>query len=369
MEEFIIAANSGLYEELMSDSIETDLETGSFTVSGTDKERKKTLQLLRKQYDQSLRKTGLLIGLRRHWLRYAAAILLIAGVSAYIWSRKPTEEAGKIASTRNTDVAAPGSNLAVITLGDGTVISLDTISSGQLASQGNVRIKKLNDGKIVYEGLNEGEIIYNTISVPRGSKTTSITLSDGSRVYLNAATELTYPVSFSPTERRVEIKGEGYFEITKDAKRQFIVSDGNTITEVLGTTFNINAYPDELFAATTLLEGAVKVSTENTSLLLKPGEQSKTDKQGELSLATGVNTEEVIAWKNGYFQFKEADLLTIARQISRWYNVDFIFENKKAESEVFRGKFSRTSSLAELLKVLEFSDVKFTIDGSKVIIK
>jgi transmembrane sensor len=365
-EEFIQFANSSHHEDIISDFIETDLKAESFKNLSTEKEKTKTLQVLRKQYPRK----GVLVNFRGNWLKYAAAILIIAAAGMYFWKNNVADNAvEKIASTKSTDVAAPETMRAIITLSDGRVIRLDTIANGELAIQGNVKIKKLSDGKIIYEGLSEGEVIYNTITVPRGSKTTSLTLSDGTKVYLNSASSLRYPVSFSSKERKVEITGEGYFEIAKDAKRKFIVSAGNTNTEVLGTAFNINAYPDESIAAITLLEGAVKVSAGNNYFILKPGEQSRINKENVLNLAEDVNIDEVIAWKNGYFQFKEADLKTIARQISRWYDVDFVFENKKAESEIFRGEFSRTSSLSELLKVLEYSDVKFTIDGNKVIIK
>ena len=364
-EEFLHAARSGHYDELLNDAIETDLDAENFKRLSKEEEKIGILQLIRKQYARPARVRFI----KRPLFKYAAAILIIATVTTFLLSRGGLEDKEQPVVAKQVDVAAPGAVLATITLEDGTRINLETATEGVLASQGNVKIMKAADGRISYSGGGQDKLMYNTITVPRGSKATSIVLSDGSKVWLNAGSSLRYPVLFAENERRVEINGEGYFEITKDAKRKFLVSDGNSITEVLGTSFNVNNYADESVTTTTLLEGAVKVSADGNEFILKPGEQSVNDRKGKLSVKENINTEEVVAWKNGFFMYESADFQTIARQASRWYNVEFIFENKKAGSEIFHGTFSRDASLAELLKILELSDVKFKIDGDKVIIK
>lgn len=364
-EEFLRAARSGHYDELLNDAIETDLDAESFKRLSKEDEKAEMLQLIRKQYAPPARVRFI----NRPLFKYAAAILVIATVIVFLLNRPSPEAKEQPVAMKQVDVAPPGAVLATITLEDGTQINLETAAAGVLASQGNVTITKTGDGKISYSSGDQDELMYNTITVPRGSKATNIVLSDGSKVWLNAGSSLRYPVVFARNERKVEINGEGYFEITKDAKRKFLVSDGNSITEVLGTSFNVNSYDDENVTTTTLLEGAVKVSAAGNEFILEPGEQSVNDRNGKLSVNDNINTEEVIAWKNGLFMYESADFGTIARQASRWYNVEFIFENKKAETEIFHGTFSRNAPLTELLKILELSDVKFKIDGDKVIIK
>ena len=308
--------------------------------------------------------------LKTAWFRYAAAIIIVLGTGAFLLFNK-SENKSATAIAVKQDVPAPSSDQATLTLANGQQIVIGGSLAGEIANEGNVQIQRNANGEIIYEGqtLSGAATQYNILTVPRGGRIATILLSDGTRVFLNSASSLKYPVQFSGDERRVELSGEAYFEVAKNAKAKFTVSDGKMLTEVLGTSFNIHAYPEEEESNITLLDGAVKVSNNHQSTVLKPGEQCLTGDDNVLQVNNDVNVEEVIAWKNGYFQFEQASLSTIAKEVSRWYDVHFVFENKLAEKETFHAKFSRNSTLSELLKILEFTDVKFEIKGNEVTIK
>lgn len=305
--------------------------------------------------------------LKTAWFRYAAAILIIIGIGAYFY----TYQTSKPVVTKTNTVAgvpAPGTNRATLTLANGQKIFIDSAGQGILASEGGANIEKTGDGNIIYKGsgVNQ-ELQYNILSVPRGSQLASIVLSDGSKVYLNAASSLKYPVIFSAHERRVEITGEAYFEIAKDAKRKFVVANGNIETEVLGTSFNVNTYADEPAAKITLVEGKVKVSSNNKSIIIQPGEQVEAH-ANEIKRNDNVDIEEVVAWKNGRFLFNSADIETIMRQVARWYDVDVVYEKKTTET--ISGALPRSENVSQLLKILEATGkVDFKINGKQIIVK
>lgn len=305
--------------------------------------------------------------LKTAWFRYAAAILIIIGIGAYFY----TYQTSKPVVTKTYTVAgvpAPGTNRATLTLANGQKIFIDSAGQGILASEGGANIEKTGDGNIIYKGsgINQ-EPQYNILSVPRGSQLASIVLSDGSKVYLNAASSLKYPVVFSADERRVEITGEAYFEIAKDAKRKFVVANGNIETEVLGTSFNVNTYADEPAAKITLVEGKVKVSSNNKSIIIQPGEQVEAH-ANEIKRNDNVDIEEVVAWKNGRFLFNSADIETIMRQVARWYDVDVVYEKKTTET--ISGALPRSENVSQLLKILEATGkVDFKINGKQIIVK
>jgi ferric-dicitrate binding protein FerR (iron transport regulator) len=277
------------------------------------------------------------------------------------------EEQPTIAANPPTDIAAPTGNRATITLADGTKVFLDSAGKGQLAQQGTIKLIKLANGKIAYQPVDNGRgqsIAYNTLSNPRGSKVIDMQLSDGSHVWLNAGSSITYPVAFIGSDRRVELEGEGYFEVAKDAKRKFIVTANGVSTEVLGTHFNVNAFKDDGDdIKITLLEGSVKINNGNASGLLKPGQQALVAK--EVKIVSDVDLHLVMAWKNGYFQFDKASLQNVMKQISRWYDVDVVYEGYNQPRE-FAGEIQRDLSLSEVLKILEKNKVHFRIEGKKL---
>jgi transmembrane sensor len=305
------------------------------------------------------------------WLPWssAAAIILLLGTGVYLYVNHPSPKKTFGTAIKQTplinDVPAPVNSKAILTLADGSKIELDSISNGTLARQGNVKIVKQGDGQITYNGMGS-EDLYNTINVPRGSKVVTIKLSDGTQVWLNSESSLRYPASFTGTERKVEITGEAYFEVAHTAV-PFIVKKDAMEIKVLGTHFNINTYENEGINKVTLLEGSIKVSISNHQNFLKPGQQAQI--KDDIKMVNGVDIEEVVAWKNGKFQFGEkADLNQIMRKIARWYDVDVEFEGG-AINQRFGGEMPMNSNLSQVLEILRTSGVNFTIDGKKVIVK
>jgi ferric-dicitrate binding protein FerR (iron transport regulator) len=269
-----------------------------------------------------------------------------------------------------------GENKAILTLGDGSKIILDDAKNGILANQGGNSVLKAAEGEVIYSFLSEVKdpltvdentpVIYNTIETPKGGKF-QIKLPDGSKVWLNAASSLRFPTVFNGSKRQVELKGEAYFEVSPDKSKIFEVNTRNQVVQVLGTHFNINAYLDEPTVNTTLLEGSVRVSDlrTNISQLLKPGEQSQLSEQMEV--INLKNTNEAVAWKEGYFQFDEADIKTVMRQIERWYDVSVVYEGDLPNYR-FGGEIERNLSLLQVLKVLEKTKVHFRLEGREVIV-
>ncbi|HEX5025063.1 MAG TPA: FecR domain-containing protein [Agriterribacter sp.] len=306
------------------------------------------------------------------WWRLSAAVMAVifSGTLAYLWfSFKDTHEQRPVAVQKklhNSDIQ-PGRNKAVLILDSGKEVVLDEVKNGDVTQQGNSRIVKV-DGRLAYhqEG-NLGLVVYNTIATPRGGQY-QVVLADGSKVWLNAASSLRYPTSFPGKERVVELTGEGYFEVAKNAEQPFHVKVNNMDVQVLGTHFNIMAYHDERNVKTTLLEGSVKINTGNNTALLEPGQQARLQ-NASLTIAGNVDVEEVVAWKNGYFQFeRNANLQQVMRQIARWYDVEITYEGN-IPVRSFGGKISRDSNLSEVLKVLQLSKIDFTIEGRKLIVK
>ncbi len=309
----------------------------------------------------------------RIWIRYAsaAAILIAISIGSYFLGlnklQKPLAQTNFL---QVHDVKAPATNNAIITLSNGKQIILDSAGNGTLAMQGNVNLVKLADGKIAYVGSNDNrnEVIYNTLTNPRGSKVISLTLSDGSQVWLNAESSLRYPTAFTGNERKVEITGEAYFEVAHDAAMPFIVRKGEMETKVLGTHFNVNVYDNEPVIKVTLLEGSVKVSKASETTQLAPGQQAQINTNGKILLNKTVEIDEVMAWKNGRFELNGNTIEPIMRQVARWYDVDIEYKGA-LPTDNFMGAVSRQENVSELLKILEQTKaVNFSIDGKKIIV-
>ncbi|MBX3252967.1 MAG: FecR domain-containing protein [Chitinophagaceae bacterium] len=298
---------------------------------------------------------------------YAAAVLLI---TVGIYFRGQYVKRTVVVSPEkqlSVDVSAPSANRSVITLSDGQNIYIDSVTTGVVAIQGNVHIRKTSDGSIEYvdNGYNGG-LQYNTLTVPRGSQIASIILSDGSRVIVNAGSTMKYPVSFYRRDRGVEITGEAYIEVVKDAGRRFVVTGGGTVTEVLGTHFNVNTYPDETDMKVTLLEGSVKVSSSAEQKMIKPGEQAVYGR-GAMQVHTGINVNQVIAWKNGLFDFQDKHLPEVMRQLSRWYDLQVIYNGKVPDIEFF-GQMGRNLKLSDVLNVLRDAGLRFRMEEGRRLI-
>ncbi len=307
------------------------------------------------------------------WSSVAACVVILIGLTVYFkLEKKSTIQIAQNSGAGHvfTSDVLPGGDKAVLTLADGSTIVLSEAQNGTLAQQGHSKLIKLNNGRLAYStgtsGTNEKKILYNTISTPRGGQY-QVELPDGSQVWLNAASSIRFPAEFSGMERRVEITGEAYFEVMKSSSKPFVVKVNESEVQVMGTHFNIMAYPDEASVETTLLEGSVKFVKEKVVNVLKPGQQSQLSKDGRLRILDVVNTEDVMAWKNGLFNFKGEDIGLILRQLSRWYDVEIVYE--KVINDHFYAEIPRNTKLSDILRALELTGkVHFRIDGKKIIV-
>ncbi|RYZ31243.1 MAG: FecR family protein, partial [Sphingobacteriales bacterium] len=307
----------------------------------------------------------------KQWWKYAAAaaVVLAIGIGLYQFSRSNSSSAPlaqqTLASAPDTTIQ-PGDNKATLMLDDGSVVTLSDAKDGLLADQGGTSVMKLSNGELAYESRNTSAatILYNTITTPRGGKY-RLTLPDGSKVWMNAESSLRYPTSFSGDTRDVMLTGEAYFEIAHNPAQPFRVAVKDMKVEVLGTHFDIMAYDNEPVIATTLVEGSVRINAPSKQIQLTPGQQATQDNSGKLQVYNDVNIQQVLAWKNDYFQFNGDKLDKLMRQIERWYDVSAVYTGAIPDRK-FGGKISRSSSLADVLKVLELSDVKFRVEGKTI---
>ncbi len=302
------------------------------------------------------------------WSKAAAAavIILLAGAAA-IWQmqRKPTASSPNIAQITKTDVA-PGGAKATLTLADGTTVTLDS-AGNQVISSGNTTITRQR-GQLLYNAGKAGGVLqYNTLSTPRGGQF-RVVLPDGSKVWLNSASSLRYPLAFTGKDRVVELDGQGYFEVAPNAGQPFKVRVRSMEVQVLGTHFDVMAYKDENTVNTTLLEGAVQVTEGGAKQLLKPGQQAVLDTRSHEMLVQPANVNKVIAWKNGLFVFNNMTLPAILREVARWYDVDIVYQGTPS-AELYGGGIARDLHLSNVLALLEAGGSNhFKIEGRKIIV-
>jgi ferric-dicitrate binding protein FerR (iron transport regulator) len=312
--------------------------------------------------------------LRTAWFRYAAAVVLVAGAALYFLlnTGKKEKQAVEIAQAE----IQPARESAILTLANGETILLDTAANGNLTTQGGTQVVKLANGEILYTGgASSDEVVWNTMSTAIGRQY-QVSLPDGTRVWLNAASSITYPTAFKEAKRIVRVKGEVYFEVAKDQNRPFHVEVyGGSEVQVLGTSFNINSYDNEPGSKTTLLEGSVKVVSSGEGIMLKPGQQAAIAYTGQniagsnkIIVASAVDTEHALAWKNGLFNFEGLDIKAAMRQLERWYNIKVEYApGAKIDNDAFGGKMYRNSSLSDVLAILQkLAGVKFRMEGNKV---
>ncbi|WP_207510931.1 FecR family protein [Longitalea luteola] len=400
LKEFLDAAVLPEFEPVLKAALDRDLQSTTIAGSSAEGQAEQSFESFRQL--MTGHDTGPAPKYRRMqtgfaWLRYAAILILVAGTVIWMLTKKaPDQNDQQPLAQEITPVdIAPGGNRAQLTLSDGSVILLDSAVDGMLAQQGNAKIVKLNNGQLVYAQKDEktGNPLtndpvrtdhpgghspsFNTLTTPRGGQY-KLTLPDGSNVWLNAASSITYPTAFTAKERVVTITGEAYFEVAKNAARPFIVKKGTTSVTVLGTHFNVNAYEDEANLKVTLLEGSVKVSSEagnrkwenkaEHSAILKPGQQAVVKPHSPLAINYSPDIDKVMAWKNGIFNFHRASLQEVMRQLSRWYNVDVIYE-KGIPAMEFGGEMGRDLTLAQVLKGFEDMEIHFRIEaGNRLIV-
>lgn len=298
---------------------------------------------------------------KRLLIASAAAAVLILAVVGYTLL-KPSAPVSKEGQYLVQD-ALPAGNKAILTLGNGEQVVLDSMATGSRLDQA----VKEDSGRLTYLDAATDIVQINSLATPRGGRFT-ITLPDGTRVWLNAASRLTYPTAFKGNDRTVELLGQAYFEVAKAANRPFRVKVGKLNVNVLGTSFDIMAYPDEKNVNTTLVEGSVRVDNGNTMKLLQPQQQAIADLKAGLLTVQKADIDRTLAWKNGLFIFNNADFEWVLREISRWYDVEFI--NMAGNSnELYGGSMSRNAKLSEVLHLLSTaSSLHFTIEGRKVTI-
>lgn len=327
--------------------------------------------------------------IKHRWFRVAiataAVALLLVSISIVLFrNNKPVDEINQVVEIPKTIIKEkplykndikPGGNQAILTLADGTKIVLDKASEGALARQGNTTVIKLDDGRLAYNMQTVSKIpttklLYNTLSTPRGGQY-RVTLPDGTIVWLNASTSLRFPTAFTGNERKVEIKGEAYFEVAKNEAMPFIVTAENSEIKVLGTHFNISAYADDKVLKTTLLEGSVEFSVAKQAgsgsevVKLQPGQQAQLDEANTLKVVE-ADTKEAIGWKNGFFIFNNEDIGSIMQKVTRWYDVKVVYDVND-ENIRFTGNISRAENVSEVLRVLELTEtVHFKIEGKTI---
>ncbi len=370
--EFLDSGDTYLLQELLREDFFNEINA---SIDQHDEAAKEILYKIHQKISAAKRKSGKtpVVSLKR--ISVAASFFLLAFSAYFSLYNKQSNPITVVETPSKQPLLndfVPGEDKAVLTLADGSVVILDDASNGNIALQGAVQIQKVNDGKLQYQaGGEELETVFNSVSTPKGGKF-QLTLSDGTKVWLNSSSSLKFPVVFNGNERKVELHGEGYFEVAENKQKPFKVDvAGRGEVEVLGTHFNVNAYADEASLNTTLLEGSVKVRVGSSSKpsMLVPGQQARIFPNGELKTTSDINLEEVVAWKNGKFHFGEStDMETVMRQIGRWYDVDVEYSGNFSGKHL-GGTISRDVNASKVFQMLELTGVaKFRIVGKKVLV-
>ncbi|MFL9481961.1 FecR family protein [Chitinophagaceae bacterium LWZ2-11] len=307
---------------------------------------------------------------RYKWMAAAILLLVVGTVFLIRTISHPKRDNSTTPGAMAESSILPGSNKAILTLADGSNISLDSLNKETIANQGSATIVKQGSGCLKYEAANasgNNTIPTNSITTPKGGQY-AVVLSDGTKVWLNADSKLTFPTAFTGNQRNVTLKGEAYFEVAKNKEMPFVVKVDETEIKVLGTHFDIMAYDDEAAIATTLLEGSVQMSHNKQTTLLKPGEQGSYNKSQNNLTVHEADGDAAIAWKNGYYYFNRTDLQTVMRQIARWYNVEVEYKGNVPKDEIVGRKIPRSADVSEVLHIMELIGIHFKIEGRKIIV-
>ncbi|KAA8479711.1 FecR family protein [Arcticibacter tournemirensis] len=358
-------------EQLFSDKPDGFTLYESFDGADLREEKERRRRVFQQIRGTITRKRKRVLTLRMLYAAAASvALILLAGIfnkDAIL----PAVQSQKKVSVSKMPVIKPGSNAAVLTLSDGSVIHIDESANGLIASEGKTHVRKLTDGRIIYEtggpDNKQKTSLFNTISIPRAGQY-NVTLPDGTQVWLNSESTLIFPVAFTGRDRRVRLKGEAYFEVANDAKKPFMVETETADIEVLGTHFNVRAYPADDAVYATLLEGAVKLNNGRDGKILSPGEQGISLSSNDAISVRKVRVSDAIAWKNGLFVFRDNTVREIMEQVARWYDVEIEFQGN-VEERTFGGVYSKNRDLAQLLASMELTGlVHFKAEGRRIIV-
>lgn len=377
-----IPENQDLFQEL----IHSQLQSGLLDL---DEPSSRTLERIQQSLAEKIKENteDNVVGihrrrsLQRHWLRYAAAVICLLAAGTYLWFRNMEQPAKSTAGTIPEEIV-PGKQGAVVTLADGSEVVLDSLGNGIVASENGAQVV-LKDGQLTYDptGITENKIVYNTTRTPRGRQF-KLQLPDGTMVWLNAASSLRYPTTFGGADRRVEITGEAYFEVARNPRQPFFVKiNDQAEVEVLGTSFNVNAYKEEASINTTLIDGSIRASVvpdakqgNAESAVLKPGQQARImnlladASKSSIKIVNNADFDKVLAWKNGLFNFQDKSFEEVMRLLERWYDIEVVYEQGVPDIQ-FVGEMSRDVSFEGLIRVLKESEVHFRLeDGKRLII-
>ena len=349
---------------LLAQHIGEDLDEATF-IGGIDPQLTARIQhrlAERRKKERNIRSFGY-----RSIVAAAAVVLLIAaGIGIWIrQTRTPPVLAGKQQPSKTNDIP-PGKEGAILTLADGTTIDLDSTTNGNISRQGNTKITKTN-GLLAYKPSDnkQAEVLYNTVTVPPAHQI-QLSLADGSKVWLNASSSLRFPAAFTGNQRTVELTGEGYFEIAPNTSQPFTVRVGGIEVQDIGTQFNIMAYSNEPAVRTTLVQGAVKVVSGAGSALLRPNEQADATKEA-IAVQHEADVESAIAWKNGLFLVNGADLPSVLRQISRWYDIEIVYAGNIPKGHMI-ADIPRTMNLSHVIELLQQFGIPCQLQGKKLLI-
>lgn len=304
-------------------------------------------------------------------MRYSAAavifLVMAVGIYALFAPQSSVSESALLTKNERKEIIQQGSKKAILTLGDGSEVVLDTVNQNLAIRQGNARISKQSLSTLAYhtEQASVRQVVYNTLSTPKGGQY-QVILPDQTKVWLNSASSIRFPTQFKGKERRVTVTGEAYFEVSKNPDMPFKITANNTQVEVLGTHFNLMAYSDEVSVNTFLLEGSVRVSSRSETKVLVPGQESRINTDGKLHIGT-AEEDEVLAWKNGWFNFNKCDIQMVMRQISRWYDVEVEYRSQIPAGH-FSGVVSQANEISKVLDILRTGGVNFKTEGRKIIV-
>ncbi|EHQ28852.1 FecR family protein [Mucilaginibacter paludis] len=369
LDELLGYAQNEAYEEVFYESMGEEWKIEKPTQAIPDEQVQRVYQKTIVDPRFAQKNTGKIFSLFNiRYIGSAAAVLLVA-VGVYFYASRSAHTGSEYANDVN-----PGGNKALLTLSNGHKVSLDQSTGLTLQEQSGIRISKSGKGQLIYTTASKnnahsaGDVVYNTLQTPNGGQY-QLVLPDGTKVWLNSSSSIKYPASFaSLKERKVMLQGEAYFEVAHNRQLPFRVVSNKQTVEVLGTHFNINAYIDEPVIATTLLEGSVKVTGEASAAIavLKPGQQAQ---YGSSISVSDVDTETIMAWKNGDFILKDNDFKTTMRKIARWYDVQVIYDPSAPQDLELGGWVSRSKNISAVLKIMESTGkVHFKVNGRRVIV-